>query len=75
MSITVYTKPSCAPCKTLKLWLTRKGIDYQEKNVEDPGVLDEMVQKTGNLSVPQTVVDDKIVSGPNFGLLSSIIVV
>lgn len=75
MSVTVYTKSSCAPCQTLKMWLSKKGIAYQEKNVEDPANLEEMLKRTGNLSVPQTLVDEQVVSGPNFGLLSKLIMV
>ena len=74
MSITVYTKDGCGPCATLKKWLQIKNVEYVEKNVgADPKYLEEMVEKTGMMSVPQTVADDKVVTGPNFALLSSIL--
>lgn len=73
MSVTVYTKTTCAPCRALKHWLKLKQIEFVEKNVEDATVLDEMVKKTGFMSVPQTVVGDRVISGPNFSLLSELL--
>lgn len=76
MPVTVYTKPTCGPCVTLKKWLNHKNINYIEKNVDESNeALNEMVAKTGFMSVPQTVIGDKVVTGPNFSLLSELLVV
>lgn len=71
--ITVYTKPSCAPCQTLKHWLKTNNVDYAEKNVEDPTILDEMIRITGMMSVPQTLVGDTLVTGPNVSYIKRLI--
>jgi len=73
MPVTVYTKTTCAPCRALKQWLKMKQIEYVEKNVEDATNLNEMLQKTGFMSVPQTVVGDRVITGPNFSLLSELL--
>lgn len=71
--MTVYTKSTCAPCRTLKTWLDSKGVTYEEKNVEDPVNMQEMIDKTGMWSVPQTIVGDRVISGPHFSLLSELL--
>lgn len=75
MTVTVYTRTTCGPCKTLKHWLKLKNIEFVEKNIEDEILLDEMVQKTGMLSVPQTLIGDRVVTGPHFSLLSELLMV
>ncbi|CAB4183374.1 GrxC Glutaredoxin and related proteins [uncultured Caudovirales phage] len=75
MTVTVYTRTTCGPCKTLKHWLKLKNIEFVEKNVEDEGLLDEMLRKTGMMSVPQTLVGDRVVTGPHFSLLSELLMV
>ena len=75
MPVTVYTKTTCAPCRALKQWLKMKQIEFVEKNVEDAATLSEMLEKTGFMSVPQTLVGDRVISGPNFSLLSELLVV
>lgn len=76
MPVTVYTKPTCAPCQTLKKWLQMKKIEYVEKNVEDQSNFNEMLNITGGMmSVPQTKVGDRIVTGPNFSLLTELLMV
>lgn len=73
MPITVYTKSTCAPCKTLKMWLNNKNVSFEERNVEDPAIFTEMVEKTGLMSVPQTIISGRVVSGPHFSLLNQLI--
>ncbi len=33
MTITVYTKPACQPCKATKRWLDARSVDYQTVDV------------------------------------------
>lgn len=72
--ITVYTKTSCPPCRALKMFLNKKNIDYDEKNVEEhPHLVEEMIRKTGMLSVPQTVIGETVVSGPHFSRINELL--
>jgi glutaredoxin len=74
--ITVYTKTTCAPCRSLKHWLKVKKVNYIEKNIdESQEILDEMVSNTGMMSVPQIMIGKRVVSGANFSLLSELLMV
>lgn len=63
MKITVYSTTTCPYCKMLKNYLKEKGLDYNEKYVDqDDSARDEMVKISGGfLGVPYTVIekDDK----------------
>lgn len=57
-SITVYTTPSCPYCTQLKNWLEEEGIEYEDYNVaENKQKAKEMMQKTGQRGVPQTIIE------------------
>jgi len=62
--IKVYTTPSCPYCTKIKQWLDENGYDYTEHNVaENREKAKEMIEKTGQRGVPQTIIDDKAVVG------------
>lgn len=62
--IEVFTTPSCPYCTKVKQWLDENGHDYVEYNVaENREKAREMIQKTGQRGVPQTVVGDEAVIG------------
>lgn len=41
--LTVYTTPNCPRCKLLKEWLKSKGINFEEKNLEDSEVMADLI--------------------------------
>lgn len=57
--ITLYSTPTCAPCKQIKSWLEQRGLEYTM------GDLDEMVLKTGVMYVPVVDWDGEIITGFN----------
>lgn len=62
--IEVFTTPSCPYCTKIKQWLDENGHDYVEYNVaENREKAREMIQKTGQRGVPQTLVGDEAVIG------------
>ena len=77
--IKVYTRTTCAPCKMLKMWLSRKNLPFSEVNVDDnENAMDDVVRLSGYSMVPCTVVtlkDDsqKIISGYNLNQLSTVV--
>lgn len=76
MPVTVYTRTTCAPCKTVKYWLNKKGIAFTEKNVdENPEFAQEAFSKSGFTAVPVTVVGDKVIAGMNLSLISQALMV
>ncbi|MBM7647469.1 glutaredoxin-like YruB-family protein [Bacillus ectoiniformans] len=63
-SITVYTTTRCPYCVMLKNYLSEQGLPYKEVNVErDPGLMQKLVNTTGQMGVPQTEVNGKWVIG------------
>ncbi|MCK4321951.1 glutaredoxin family protein [candidate division WOR-3 bacterium] len=62
--IIVYSLPHCPYCTMVKNFLQEKGINFIEKDVsEDREAAKEMVKKSGNLGVPQTEINGKIIVG------------
>jgi len=63
-NIVVYSTPSCVYCKMVKGYLKNKDISFQEYNVaEDTERRQEMIEKSGQLGVPVTDIDGKIIVG------------
>jgi glutaredoxin len=65
-SITIYTTNTCAYCVMVKRWLKGKGLSFKEVNLEDqPERQAEMMQLSGQMAVPVTVVADKDIDYTN----------
>ena len=72
--VVIYSTPTCPHCKRAKEYLSRKGISYQEYNVAvDRDKAKEMIQKSGQMSVPVIIVDSEIVVGFNQTLLDKLL--
>lgn len=75
--ITIYTTNNCAYCVMVKKYLTAKGFQYNEVNVEtEPARRQEAIELSGAMTVPVTVVTDKnsrprVTVGYNPGKLAS----
>lgn len=62
--VTVYSTPTCTYCKQVKDFLDEHGITYTEHNVaEDVERRQEMVEKSGQMGVPVTVIGDTVLTG------------
>lgn len=56
--ITIYTTNTCAYCVMVKKFLTIKGHQYEEVNLdEQPERRQEAIELSGAMTVPVTVVD------------------
>lgn len=61
-NITIYSTTTCGYCRMLKSYLQSKNISYDEKLVDrDPSLAQELMEKSGQLGVPFTVIktDDR----------------
>jgi glutaredoxin-like YruB-family protein len=63
MEVKVYTTPTCPWCKKVKAFLKENGVDYEEVDVTNEGAAKEMVEKSGQMSVPVIDVDGDIIVG------------
>ena len=53
----IYSTPTCGYCHMLKEWLTEKKVAFTDINVAaDPARGVEMIQKTGQMGVPVSVI-------------------
>jgi glutaredoxin 3 len=62
--ILMYTKNLCPYCSMAQRLLASKGVEWDEVNIESgPGLRDEMVDRTGRITVPQIYIGDTHVGG------------
>jgi glutaredoxin 3 len=74
MEITVYTTPTCGYCRHLKSYLEQRGVEYTERDVSvDRDAAEEMVQRSGQMGVPVTVIGDQVVVGFDRARLDSLL--
>ncbi len=58
--ITIYSTATCGFCKMLKSYLQSKDIKYDEKHADqDPKLAEELYQKSGQLGVPFTIIENE----------------
>jgi glutaredoxin-like protein NrdH len=57
-TITIYSRPDCQPCKRIKAWWDRKGVPFNEVNVEESPADLVAIKALGYERVPVTVVSN-----------------
>jgi glutaredoxin 3 len=66
MSVTIYSTSTCPYCVKVKQYLKDKGVSFTEYNVgENREKAEEMIKKSGQMGVPVTDIDGKIIIGFN----------
>ncbi len=62
--IKVYSTPTCPWCVKLKEFLKEKKVEYDDIDVsENQEAANEMMQKSGQMGVPQIEINGKIIVG------------
>lgn len=62
--ITVYSTPTCGFCHALKAYLKDKKVEFKEKDLTtDESAAKWVYDHTGQLAVPVTDIDGKIIVG------------
>ncbi|MBU2101137.1 glutaredoxin family protein [Patescibacteria group bacterium] len=70
----IYSTPSCVYCKMTKAFLEEKGVEFEEKDVaSDEEARKEMIEMSGQMGVPVTVIDDNVVIGFDKGTLEMLL--
>jgi glutaredoxin-like YruB-family protein len=71
-SIKVYSTTTCAFCSLLKKFLTDRGVQYEEIDLSvHPEKVNELVEISGQLGVPVTVIDGQVIIGFDRGRLEA----
>jgi glutaredoxin-like YruB-family protein len=62
--VKVYATPICPYCLTLKAFLKKNNIEFEEIDVsQDKKAQEEMIEKSGQMGVPVIEIDGEIVVG------------
>ncbi len=73
-NVTIYTTPTCQYCKVTKAFLKGNSVSYTEIDVAaDQAKAHEMIQKSGQMGVPVTFVDNDMVLGFDEAKLKSLL--
>ncbi len=74
MQATLYTSPTCTHCGTVRDILEQNGIDYEERDIAaSVDVMQELVNKTHQTSVPVLDVDGMTVVGADRRAIESLL--
>jgi alkyl hydroperoxide reductase subunit F len=71
--VKIYTTKGCQYCRLTKAFLQRHGVEYTEIDVgTDRDAAEEMVELTGQLGVPVTVIGEEVIIGFDLARLKQI---
>jgi glutaredoxin 3 len=60
MKVTVYSTQSCPFCTMLTQWMDDQHIEYEEYKVDqDPNRAREMIERSGQMGVPFTFIENE----------------
>lgn len=63
-NVTIYSKDYCPYCKAAKQLLNAHGIEFVEYDVQyNDAKRQEMIERSGRLTVPQIFFDDQHIGG------------
>lgn len=64
--VTVFSTPTCPYCHMAKAYLNDKKVPFEDIDVSrDQAQAMKMIQKSGEMGVPQLWIDDEVVIGFN----------
>jgi len=73
-NVVIYTTPTCTYCKAAKEFFKENNIEYTEHDVAaDAEKRQEMIEKSGQMSVPVIFVENEMVTGFNKEKLSELL--
>ena len=69
--VVLYTVPQCTSCELARAYLDKRRVPFTDKDVaKDAGLQQELIEKTGSLTVPTIMVGEKIMKGYMQSLLA-----
>jgi glutaredoxin len=62
-TVVFYTAEWCPWCQKAKTHMDREGISYESRDIDNPAILAELIEKTGQQGVPVFDVGGRILTG------------
>ena len=60
----VYSTPTCVYCKTLKGYLKKNGVEFEDIDIsKDEQQLQKMIKDSGQMGVPVIDIDGEVITG------------
>jgi glutaredoxin len=66
MKAIVYSLPTSVDCQAARSFFLENGIEFEDKNVEEPEFRDELVKEHHSLTLPTIVIGGEVILG--FGI-------
>ena len=61
--VVLYSAEWCGACRKAKRYLAQRGIEYEERDIDQPRYADELLRKTGRRAIPVIDVGGRILTG------------
>lgn len=72
--VTIYSTPTCHFCHMAKDYFNQKGVKYTDKDVStDLEARQEMIDRSGQMGVPQILIGDELVVGFDQGRIDQLL--
>ena len=72
--VVVYTSPTCSWCRTVKVYLKKNRIVFREVDISrDEKAAQELMRRSGQMGVPQTDIDGRVIVGFDKSKLDAIL--
>jgi glutaredoxin-like YruB-family protein len=70
VKVVVYSTPECSHCKNVKAWLKENNVEFENIDVStDEKKAEEMIERSGQQSVPVIFVGEKMIVGEDIQAL------
>ena len=64
--VILFTQPDCPPCHIVKLFLSERGVEFEERDiVRDPAALRDLTDTYHSHSTPTLVIGKEVMIGFN----------
>jgi glutaredoxin-like YruB-family protein len=64
--VILFTQPDCPPCQIVKLFLTERGVTFEERDItRDSAAVRELTEKYSSHSTPTLVIGEEVMIGFN----------
>jgi len=64
--VILFTQPDCPPCQIVKLFLTERGVAFEERDItRDAAAVRELTEKYNSHSTPTLVIGEEVMIGFN----------